>query len=88
VGNAGRVEQTGQRDAAITKVGLIVAHPDVVKRLVADDGDVHGCGGHPELVESAGGTECGPQAGETGPDDDHVGHGCQSTPVRGGGSGL
>lgn len=39
--DAGRVEQAGERDAAGAQIGFVITNPDIVKRLAAQDGNVH-----------------------------------------------
>ena len=80
--DADRIEHAGERDATRAEVGLIVTDPDVMERLGAEHGDVDRARRHRELIKSPCGAQRSPQPGETGADNDDVGHAFQVTWIR------
>jgi hypothetical protein len=74
VADTHRIQQARQRNPAIAEVGLVVAHPDVVKRLRTQDGDLHR-GRRSQFIEPPCRAEGGPQTREARADDEYLSHG-------------
>src|SRR4051812_37324419 len=72
VADARRIEQLLQRDSAWGEVGLVVADPDVVIRLRADDDDIDLALSCAQFVEPSGSAKRGPQTGEAGPENENA----------------
>ena len=72
--DANRVEHVAQRDATCGQVGLVVAHSDVMERLRTDHGHNDIARGDMQFVELTRRSDCGPQASETGAENDDIFH--------------
>ncbi len=69
-GDADRAENVVEKDAGVVELGLVIAHPDRMKRAAVDQGDRDPLRADAELVELARRADRTPQPGKPGAEND------------------